>query len=144
MEVKRDPDSARRRRERRLRSMRHYGQLSLKMALACVVHQRSVDAAAQVPECAAPTPVAEDIARAPAVYTTPDPDVHATPAPINECVAPAPATTLLEPPVPVIHLVHVPRVHVVPKTTEIPYSQIIEQSMETPEIRCVQRLSKPP
>ena len=53
-------------------------------------------------------------------------------------VAPAPATILLETPVRVVHLVQDPRVQVAQKTTEFSQLQIIEKSVETPEIRSVQ------
>ena len=57
---------------------------------------------------------------------------------VIEFVAPAPVTTLLEPPVPVGHIVQVPQVQVVQKTTETPQLQIIAKFVETPEIRSVQ------
>ena len=57
-------------------------------------------------------------------------DEDAAPAPVNEYVAPTPVTTLLEPPVPVVHVVQVPQVQVVQNTIETPQLQIIEKSVE--------------
>ena len=54
------------------------------------------------------------------------------PVPVIEYVAPAPVPTLLEPPIPVVHIVQVPQV--VQKTTETPQLQKI---VETPVDVCV-------
>ena len=66
------------------------------------------------------------------------------PAPVNELavstrvieyVAPAPVATLLEPPVPSVHVVQVPRVHVVQNVIETPQLQIPEKSVGSPATR---------
>ena len=71
-----------------------------------------------------PAPVAEYVAPAPLVeHITPDPAVvheYVAPAPVIEYVAPAPA--LLEPSVPVTHVM------------QVPYVQVIEKIVETPDI----------
>ena len=70
--------------------------------------------------------------------------VTAAPAPVSELavstcvieyVAPAPVATLLEPPVPSVHVVHVPHVHVVRNTIETPQLQILEKSVGFPATR---------
>ena len=70
--------------------------------------------------------------------------VTAAPAPVSELavstcvieyVAPAPVATLLEPPVPSVHVVHVPHVHVVRNTIETPQLQILEKSGGFPATR---------
>ena len=62
----------------------------------------------------------------------------AAPAPLNELadstrvieyVAPTPVATLLEPPVPSVHVVQVPHEHVVQNTIETPQLQILEKSV---------------
>ena len=86
-----------------------------------------------VPEYVTPAPVLEHLAPAPAE--------HAAPAPVIECVAsalankfvasalviehvaPAPETALLEPPVPVVHVVQVPQVQIIEKTVQFPVVQ---------------------
>ena len=65
----------------------------------------------------------------------------AAPEPVNELavsthvieyVVPAPVATLLEPPVPSVHVVQVPHVHVVHNTIETPQLQILEKSVGFP------------
>ena len=83
-------------------------------------------------------------------HTAPPVNEHLASAPVNEYVAsaavnkyvasprvieyvaPAPVATLLEPPVPVVHIVQAPQVQVVQNTIETPQLQIIEKSFEFP------------
>ena len=53
-------------------------------------------------------------------------------APVIEYVAPVSVTTLLEPPVHVVHVMQVPQVQVVEKTVEFPLEpQIVQETVET-------------
>ena len=68
---------------------------------------------------AAPTPVAENIAPAPAVFTaSAQVEEFVAPAPLIENVAPAPVGTLLQPPVPVVQVVQGPHGQIIEKTVE--------------------------
>ena len=60
-----------------------------------------------------------------------------------EFVAPTPVATLLEPPVPSVHVVQVPHVHVVQNTIETPQLQILEKSGGFPANRSDVTLSAP-
>ena len=107
--------------------------LSVAMALADALHhsaqpkartgaRAATDAATHTVEHAAPTPVDEHIAPAPAVHFAPAPAVHAAAAPVSACVTHAPdlnLASLLEPPVPVIQVVPVPQVHLFETTVVI-------------------------
>ena len=59
----------------------------------------------------------------------------AAPALVNEYVAPAPVAPLLEPPVPSVHFVQVPHVHVVQNTIETQQLQILEKYAGFPASR---------
>ena len=161
MEVELRPGSAKRRRERRLRSMRSHEQLLLKMALACAVHHSAqrggLYAAVQVPENVAaeygtpapavyaapvyvsttttPALVAADTAPALAVYTTSAPAVHAAPAPVIEDVTSAPVNEYVSPALVRADILQppVPVVQIVQvHQVQDSQSQIIETSLKAP------------
>ena len=117
------PRSAARRRERWIRSMWRHEQLSVRMALVTAAHhssQRTLSAATQTD--AAPAPVDEHIAPAPAERVAPAPAVYAVPATVNAYAAPAPdlnLASILEPLVPVVQLVQDPQVQIIEKIVEI-------------------------
>ena len=111
------PTSARRRRERRIRSLFRHEQMAIKMAVVTAQHhsaQRCCTIASQTvveyvdPAPVVPAPVTEYVATAPAVtYAAPAPVVgfdapapavtYAPPAPVIDYVAPAPSVTYAAP-----------------------------------------------
>ena len=143
-------ECAQNRRERRLRSeARLRLQLCRDAARAAahrgghdsrVMQKTLIDASTQTmdlfnidtdDEDVAPAPVKEYVASAPV-------NEYVASAHVIEYVAPAPVTTLLEPPVPVVHVVQMPQVQVVQNTNETSQLQIIEKSVEFPATRSAQ------
>ena len=108
--------AAARRRDRRPRQFLRQEQLSVNMHVAAALHHSAqrgarVDVATQTEPYAAAAFVVE--------YISPAPAASATPAPVNEYVAPALVVTdlesLLEPPVPVLQFLQVPQVQIIEK-----------------------------
>ena len=101
-------------RERRLRSWLRHERLTVPMELAATLHHsRGVGPSPRAAiDDATPAPVDEHIAPAPAVHFAPAPAVYAAPAPVNEYVAPAP-------PVPIVQVVQSPQVQLIDKIVEI-------------------------
>ena len=130
--------------------MWRHEQLSIKMAVSCAVHHIAhrfcFDAAVQtvdfnnisddednVPEYVTPARVVEHPAPALTVHAAPALVIEyvaaalanefLASAPVSEDVAPAPVLSLLEPSVPVVHVVQVPQVLIIEKTVEFPVVQ---------------------